>query len=88
MAEGDMIWMNNDLQTTDIITIPMQHIPVLCIQCIAPGEDIPLPGLGVEALNKVILPLPRYLHPKAHHHLPTPPQWGVNHPPQVKEVIP
>ena len=41
----------------------MRQVPVLHIQCIDPGDDIPLPGLGVEALNKDTLPHPRCLHP-------------------------
>ena len=72
MAEGGMIRMNTDLLTIDIIAHPVHQIPVNHIQCMDPEEAIPLPGLGVAVLSSVILPFPKYLHPQAPHHLPTP----------------
>ena len=81
MVEGGMIQRNADPQTTDTITHPMQQVPVLHIQCIDPGEDVPLPGLGVEALNLQDLPLLRCQHHLAHLHLPTLHQLLITCPP-------
>ena len=81
MVEGDMIQRNTRPQTTDTTAHHVRQVPVLCAKCKEPGEVIPLPGLGVEALNQDTLPPPRCLHHLAHFHLPTPHQWGVTHPP-------
>ena len=47
-----MIQRNTGPQTTDTTTHHMRQVPVLCAKCPEPGEVIPLPGLGVEALNQ------------------------------------
>ena len=62
--------------TTSTLVPHTQHLD--------PGENIPLPGIGVEALNLEDLPLPRCQHHLAHLHLPTLHQWLITCPPIIK----
>ena len=84
MAEGGLIQKNTDPWTTDTIAHPVQQVPVLCIQCIDPGEDVPFPGLGVEAFNLEDLPLPRCQHHLAHLHFLILHQWLIACSPLIK----
>ena len=88
VAEGDMIQRNTSPQTTGTTAHHVRQVRVLCTKCAEPGEVIPPPDLGVEALNQDALPPPRCLHHLAHHHLPIPLWWGVAHLPPIKEVLP
>ena len=88
MAEVDMIRRNTSPQTTGTTAHHVRQVPVLCTKCAEPGEVIPPPGLGVEALNQDALPPPRCLHHLAHHHLPTPLRWGVACLPPIKDILP
>ena len=83
---GDMIWRNTGPQTTGTTAHHMRQVPVPCAKCAEPGEVIPLPGLGVEALNQDALPPPQVssppgtppppYSPSVGSHLPTSNQGG------------